>query len=606
MNEKKRFNVKDALELVTAGDQSDVSDFSDDEESDDMSEAKGIADIFAEESDEDSETEGGNDGEVENAFEKLIEDVDVENTLSARASSAGKKTPAAKRHTFRWRKHAAPITDDSFHGKFSDPPKPELTPLQYFKLFFTDEAIALITKQTNLYSVQKSCKSIDVDENEIATFIGMNMLMGVVKLPSYKNYWSQKLRYPMIADAMPIKRFEKIKRYLHFSDNDKVDKTDKLGKIQPIVNLVRNECIKVEPEEFHAIDEQIIPSKTKFSKIRQYNPKKPRKWGFKNLVRAGSSGLMYDFYIYSGKEEEVDAQYEHLQKSAQVVARLCKELPCHQNHKVFFDNWFTTLDLMLYMLKQGYLSVGTVRSNRTQGCPLTSNKELEKKGRGSYDYKVDNNSGIIIVKWVDNSTVLLVSNYVGVMPVEDIDRWCKKASARKAVPCPQIVVVYNKCMGGVDLADMLIALYRIEVKTMRWYVKIFWHLVDIAKVNAWLLYRRHYEQAGKPKKYEKSLLEFTTDIADALMHANKVPRPGPGRPTKRQSTDNARPGGKKAAVPTPIADVRYDKIAHWPKPSSDKKRCRLCHSYSRTTCEKCRVSLCLLTDRNCFKLFHTA
>ncbi len=46
-----------------------------------------------------------------------------------------------------------------------------------------------------------------------------------------------------------------------------------------------------------------------------------------------------------------------------------------------------------------------------------------------------------MVKWVDNSTVLLVSDYVGVGPVEEIDRWCKKASARKAVPCPQIVVV---------------------------------------------------------------------------------------------------------------------------------------------------------------------
>ena len=95
-----------------------------------------------------------------------------------------------------------------------------------------------------------------------------------------------------------------------------------------------NVPFKVEPDEFHAIDEQIIPSKTKVSKIRQYNPKKPRKWGFKNLVCAGSSGMMYDFYSCTGKETdvEVDVQYKHLQKSSQIVARLCKELPCHPNH----------------------------------------------------------------------------------------------------------------------------------------------------------------------------------------------------------------------------------------------------------------------------------
>ena len=61
------------------------------------------------------------------------------------------------------------------------------------------------------------------------------------------------------------------------------------------MQLVRNECIRVELEEFHAIDEQIIPSKTKLSKICQCNPKKPRKWGLKNLVHAGSSAMVYDF-----------------------------------------------------------------------------------------------------------------------------------------------------------------------------------------------------------------------------------------------------------------------------------------------------------------------
>lgn len=129
-----------------------------------------------------------------------------------------------------------------------------------------------------MYSVQRSCKSVDVSETEIATFVGMNMVMGVVKLPSYENYWSQKLRYPIIPDAMPIKRYEKMKRYLHFTDKDSINtQSAKLAKIKPIINLVKNECIEVELEEFHAIDEQIIPSKTKFSKTRQYNPKKPRK-----------------------------------------------------------------------------------------------------------------------------------------------------------------------------------------------------------------------------------------------------------------------------------------------------------------------------------------
>ena len=34
--------------------------------------------------------------------------------------------------------------------------------------------------------------------------------------------------------------------------------------------------------------------------IRQYNPKKPKKWGLKNVVRSGASGMMYDFFLYTG------------------------------------------------------------------------------------------------------------------------------------------------------------------------------------------------------------------------------------------------------------------------------------------------------------------
>ena len=74
------------------------------------------------------------------------------------------------------------------------------------------------------------------------------------------------------------------------------------------------------------------------------------------------------------------------------------------------------------------------------------------------------NSGIVIVKWVDNSTVTLASNYVGIEPEGVIERWCNKKKERVEVPCPRIVYINNKKMGGVDLADMLISLYRIQVK----------------------------------------------------------------------------------------------------------------------------------------------
>ena len=113
---------------------------------------------------------------------------------------------------------------------------------------------------------------------------------------------------------------------------------------------------------------------------------------------------------------------------------------------------------MIYLKKEGLLAVGTVRSNRLQGCPLLSNEDLQKSARGASDYRVDNNSGIIIVKWLDNSVVQLTSNYVGIEPMDQIEKWDKTAGKRKNVDCPQIAKAYNKSIGGVNLADMLIAL----------------------------------------------------------------------------------------------------------------------------------------------------
>ena len=187
--------------------------------------------------------------------------------------------------------------------------------------FLTEDSIKLIVHNTNLYSVQKNGKCVNTMSDEIKTFIGMNILMGIVRLSRYDSYWSRALRYPAIADLMSLKRFEQLRRFIHVVDNYSYDTSvnDKLFKIRPLINAVRNECVKIEPEEYHAVDEQIIPTKTKTSKIRQYNPKKPRKWGFTNLVRAGASGIMYDFFIYCGKADEPEPEFEGLQKCARVV-----------------------------------------------------------------------------------------------------------------------------------------------------------------------------------------------------------------------------------------------------------------------------------------------
>ena len=73
-------------------------------------------------------------------------------------------------------------------------------------------------------------------------------------------------------------RFLELRRYLYFVDNTAThDSDNKLFKIRPVVYIVRKKCVKVMSEEYHSVKQQIIPPKTKYTKIWQYNPKKTQK-----------------------------------------------------------------------------------------------------------------------------------------------------------------------------------------------------------------------------------------------------------------------------------------------------------------------------------------
>ena len=90
-------------------------------------------------------------------------------------------------------------------------------------------------------------------------------------------------------------------------------------------------------------------------------------------------------------------------------------------------------------------------------------------GRGSTSYHIDAISGLLLLKWYDNKPVHLASTYASPEITKHVDRWDNKSKRHVSVPVPEAVVEYNSSMGGVDLADMFISLYRTPYKCKRWY-----------------------------------------------------------------------------------------------------------------------------------------
>lgn len=151
----------------------------------------------------------------------------------------------------------------------------------------------------------------------------------------------------------------------------------------------------------------------------------------------------------------------------------------------------------------GIFSLGTIRQNRLKDASkeLLTDKSFKKKGRGASQV-VCNKNKLSVVKWFDNKQVTLVSSYVDAYPLEKIKRFSKENGGYVNVTCPQIVRHYNRHMGGVDLVDTLISLYRTGIKSHRWYMNILSQLLDICINNAWLLRRRHDRMSQTVRKMD--------------------------------------------------------------------------------------------------------
>ncbi|XP_047116180.1 piggyBac transposable element-derived protein 3-like [Schistocerca piceifrons] len=226
--------------------------------------------------------------------------------------------------------------------------------------------------------------------------------------------------------------------------------------------------------------------------------------------------------------------------------------------------------------------------------PIAEEKELKNKGRGPLDYRIDESSNILVVRWYDNKAVQLVSTYAGINPQDKYKRWSKKDNQSIQVNQPLIVKEYNEHMGGVDLADMLTELYRINARSKKWYMRIVYWCFNVAVVNSWLFYRRHLNQRGATSHI--SLLDFHSHIASGLTIAGNVVHHKRGRP----STEDMQASKRKLLASRSIADVRYDEVGHWPQQSHQKGRCKLCpKGFSRVSCIKCKVFLCITSDVFC-------
>eukprot|EP00731_Ephydatia_muelleri_P013737 Em0007g1047a len=239
-------------------------------------------------------------------------------------------------------------------------------------------------------------------------YFGFHILMSINRLPSIDDYWSTNpnLRYGPIANRISRDRFRDIQKYLHFVDNDTLvprgqSRYDRLGKVRPVIDYVTAKCKELyKPHREVAVDEAMIKFQGR-SSLKQYMPQKPIKRGIKVWVLGDShNGYFVDFVVYTGKVG--DAAVKGL--GNKVVLSLTSQLN-GKHHVVYFDNFFTSVELLDELLKWGVYSCGTVRSNRKQFPKELSEATLKERG----DSLTVQKGAIVASAWLDKKVVMVMS-----------------------------------------------------------------------------------------------------------------------------------------------------------------------------------------------------
>ena len=88
------------------------------------------------------------------------------------------------------------------------------------------------------------------------------------------------------------------------------------------------------------------------------------------------------------------------------------------------------------------------RKNLPDEEKIPENKKMDRDQMVCFS-----SNDICFTKWMDHKGVHMLSDFLGIHPIEQLQRKSKGEKEKFAVRRPSVIHEYNKLMGGVDLMD---------------------------------------------------------------------------------------------------------------------------------------------------------
>jgi len=141
------------------------------------------------------------------------------------------------------------------------------TPLDFLLKLWPESLLDLIVQETNRYGIHHSSNWVDVNREEVMTFLGIVILMGIKRLPRIRDYWSTSLNF--CCDSSPLTtfmsrgRFWQIWSNVHVVDNGTLSARKGLTrKFQPVLDMLSQTFFaNYSPGQELAVDEAMVKYK---------------------------------------------------------------------------------------------------------------------------------------------------------------------------------------------------------------------------------------------------------------------------------------------------------------------------------------------------------
>ena len=474
-------------------------------------------------------------------------------------------------------------------------PATNMKPVDVVQRFLDDEFFDEVVAETNRYASQclkgitrKRSGMADwkpVDGAEMKKFFGLLFMMGLNQRPSIKHFWStHRLWASFYRKVMSRNRFEDILRYLHVVDNrssqDSSATQDPLWKLRPFVDrLLSRFKTSFEPGKELSLDEGTCPFKGRVS-FRTYNPRKPHKWGLKLYeVCDSATGYCLAFKIASGESSSVKG----------IVVELMENY-LYKGHELYVDRYYTSIPLFQELYAKYTLAVGTCQITR-RGMPKTFLDQNIPRG----DVLACRQGPILALKWRDRRDVVVLSTkHTSEMTTVSV----RVRGGRVLRKKPVAVVGYNKHMGGVDNSDQMLGYYSFNRKGVKWWKKLYFHLISLALVNAHKLYNMQNERNNQ----SMPLCDFLAAIDDLIGSSPRFLVEGVS-PSPIQASNQHFPERTEATTSKRHAQLKCKVCAKKRKLALQEDPPRKIRSATTTArCKQCKVPLCIF---GCFEAYHT-